>query len=457
MEAKMPDKEIHELTIKQTAAALAAKKFSVAELVNHYLERIAKYDGEIMAWALVDEDGALKAARRLDRELRQGKSRGVLHGIPIGVKDLMYTAGLRTEGGSKVFEGFIPEYDAAAVAKLREAGAIILGKTTTTSLGFFDPAPTRNPWNTAHTPGGSSSGSGAAVAARMCPAALGSQVGGSILRPAAFNGVVGFKPQIGRVSSYGSLASNWTMAHVGVITRSVEDTAVVFQEMAGFDPNDPISFDEPVPNCLTHLQSQRKPPRIGLVEKQFFEFADEEMRQETLEAAERFAGSGAIVEEVTLPASFANVQEIHPIISCVEAAVSHKENFSKFKAKYTPKISQTIEKGLAMPATEYARALYSRSQQMRDINPILAKYDILLTPATPGAAPRDLTTSGSPVMQIPWSMVGIPAINLPTGLNKGGMPLGIQLAGAAFAEDRLLRVARWCEKVLNVHLEPPLA
>lgn len=450
------DKELSRLTIKETLAGLARGDFSVVELVEHYLKRIEAWDKEIRAWALVDGQGARQRAQQLDADLRRGRLRGPLHGIPVGVKDLFYTAGLRTEAGSPLWAGFVPDEDARAVARLKEAGAIILGKTQTTPLGFFDPSPTLNPWNTAHTPGGSSSGSGAAVAAGMCPVALGTQVGGSVLRPAAYNGVVGFKPQLGRISTWGSLQSNWTLAHVGVITRTVEDAALVFPALAGYDPRDPFSLDEPVPDSLTHLESRRK-PRLGLVRRPFFDDAEEEMRRHTEEVARRLHEAGAAIEEVTLPASFASIQEIHPIIVCVEAAASHREGFARHREKYSPKISEMIEKGLTVPATDYAKALYSRRQQCADIRPLLNRFDALLTPAAPGAAPRDLTTTGNPVMQIPWSVVGVPALSLPTGLSQHGLPLGIQLVGPARDEPHLLRVGRWCEKVLNVSLEPPLA
>ena len=221
------NEEPFDLTVKDAVSAIKDGNLSCAELLNSCLERIDNLDGEIKAWTLVDREGAQEEARRLDKELSNGKQPGPLCGIPVGIKDIFYTAGLRTEAGSPLWSGFVPSYNAAAVLRLKEAGAIILGKTHTTEFAYFDPAPTRNPWNTTRTPGGSSSGSAAAVAARMCPLALGSQTVGSTLRPASYTGIVGFKPEHGRISTYGIMPMSWTMDHVGIFTRNVEDVALV--------------------------------------------------------------------------------------------------------------------------------------------------------------------------------------------------------------------------------------
>ncbi|MQY72212.1 MAG: amidase, partial [Dehalococcoidia bacterium] len=219
-------KQSHSLTIAEAASAIASGELTPSQLVNSCLERIDAVDGAIKAWVLVDREGALATARQLDSELARGQRRGALHGIPIGIKDIFYTAGLPTEAGSRAWAGFIPEYDATTVARLKTSGAVVLGKTHTTEFAVMDPAPTRNPWNTEHTPGGSSSGSGAGVATGMCSAALGSQTLGSVLRPAAYNGIVGFKPQHGRISIYGVVPVSPTLDHVGVLARTVKDAAL---------------------------------------------------------------------------------------------------------------------------------------------------------------------------------------------------------------------------------------
>ncbi|MFC1904208.1 amidase [Chloroflexota bacterium] len=449
------NKKPYELTINEVASALTEGELTSVQLVNSCLERIEALEERIQAWALVDQEGALEAARRLDQEALRGQRRGFLHGIPVGLKDIFYTAGLRTEAGSRSWSGFVPSYDATVVERLKEAGAIILGKTHSTEFAYQDTAPTRNPWNTSHTPGGSSSGSGAAVAAHMCPAALGSQTGGSVLRPAAYNGIVGFKPQYGRISTYGVVPLSWTMDHVGILTRTVEDSALIFQAVAGYDPQDLHSLNERVPDCLTSLDSQQK-LRLGLVRQHFFDHTNEEMQSHTEEIAEQLRQAGAGVEIVTLPTSFAELHEINRIIMSVESAAYHQEMFAIRKDQYRPKIRETIERGLSIPATEYAKMLQVRLQQQTAIGSLFSQVDALLTPGAPGTAPKDLTTTGAAVMQRPWTTIGLPSISLPTGLGQNGLPLAIQLVGAPMAEDRLLAVARWCERTLDVHLRPSL-
>ena len=445
----------HDLTITEAAAAIAKGELTSLQLVKSCLERIDALDEKIQAWALLDREGALETANYLDQELRRGQRRRPLHGIPVGIKDIFYTAGLRTEAGSPFWSGFVPSYDATTVTRLKEAGAVILGKTHTTEFAHLDPAPTHNPWNTAHTPGGSSSGSGAGVAAGMCLAALGSQTMGSVLRPAAFNGIVGFKAHHGRISAYGVVPVSWTLDHIGILARTVADAALVFQTIAGHDPRDYYSLDEIVPDCLVHLESQ-KTPRLGLVRQYFFEHADDEMRSHIEKVVECLRQAGAKVEEVVPPPSFATIRDTGRIIIAAEAATFHQEMFAEHKEQYGPGIRKLIEDGLTIQATEYARALQTRHQQRADIEPLLHQVDALLTPGAPGAAPYGLASTGNNVMHGPWSIMGVPSISLPTGLNQDGLPLAIQLAGPPKAEDHLLAVARWCEKVLNVHLRPPL-
>ncbi|HEY82425.1 MAG TPA: amidase [Dehalococcoidia bacterium] len=443
-----------DLTIAEAAAAMGEGKLSPSQLVSSCLERIDALEDKIQAWALVDRDGALETAQRLDQELRRGERRGPLHGIPVGIKDIFYTAGLRTEAGSPLWSGFVPSYDATVVVRLKEAGAIILGKTHTTEFAYLDPAPTRNPWHPEHTPGGSSSGSGAGVAAGMCLAALGSQTMGSVLRPAAYNGVVGFKPQQGRISTYGVVPLSPTLDHVGILARTVADAALIFQAIAGHDPRDYRSLAEPVPDCLSNLERQEA-PRLGLVRQFFYEHADAEMRAHIDSVAEHLSRAGARVEEVTLPPSFMSIMDNARVILAVEAAAYHEEKFGKHREQYRPGIGKLIEDGLAISATEYARALETRLEQIAGALPLLEQVDALLTPGAPGAAPKGLASTGSPVMQAPWTIMGVPAVSLPTGLSQDGLPLAIQLAGPPLAEDRLLAVARWCERALEVRLRPP--
>ncbi len=450
-----PIKQPYSLSITEAASAIASGKLTPSQLVKSCLERIDAFDGQIKAWALVDREGALNAARQLEQELAQGQRRSALHGIPVGIKDIFYTAGLPTEAGARAWAGFIPDYDATSVARLKEAGAIILGKTHTAEFAHRDPAPTRNPWNTEHTPGGSSSGSGAGVAAGMCLAALGSQTLGSVLRPAAYNGIVGFKPQHGRISTYGVMPVSPTLDHVGVLARTVTDAALVFQAIAGHDAKDTLSLDEPVPDCLAGLEKS-SPPRLGLVRALFYDHADEEMRRNTDESVARLRQAGATIKEITPPPSFTNIIDNSYTIQAFEAAESHRETFARHGDKYRPHIRKMVEDGLAIDTAAYEKALKVRLQQCSDMEPLLYEADALLTPGITGAAPRGLSSTGSAAMQAPWSIMGVPSIGLPSGLSRNGLPLAIQLAGPPRAEDRLLAVARWCESALKVNLRPPL-
>ena len=443
------------LSIAESASRIASGKLTPSQLVKSCLERIDAFDYKIKAWALVDREGALSTARRLEQELAQGKRRSALHGIPVGIKDIFYTAGLPTEAGSRAWAGFVPDYDATPVARLKEAGAIILGKTHTTEFAYFDPAPTGNAWNTEHTPGGSSSGSGASVAAGMCPAALGSQTMGSVLRPAAYNGIVGFKPQYGRISVYGVVPVSPVLDHVGILTRTVTDTALIFQAIAGHDSRDELSLNEPVPDCLAALEKQA-PPRLGLVRSLFYDNADDEMRQHTDKVVALLRQAGATIEEITPPPSFATIIDNARIIMAVEAAASHRESFARHGDKYRAGIRKLIEDGLAIAPADYQKALKVRLQQCSEMEPLLHQMDAMLTPGIPGPAPHGLASTGNPVMQAPWTIMGIPSISLPSGLSQSGLPLAIQLGGQPKAEDRLLAVARWCESALKTDLRPPL-
>ncbi|HYB74438.1 MAG TPA: amidase, partial [Candidatus Sulfotelmatobacter sp.] len=313
-----------ELTVAEAAERIRRGTLSPVALVEACLARIEALDEKLQAWVTVDRDGALAAARERDREATRGAIRGPLHGIPVGVKDIFYVGGLRCTAGSKVTADFVAPFDAASVARLRQAGAIILGKTQTTEFATFDPAPTHNPWKRGHTPGGSSSGSAAAVAARMVPCALGTQTAGSILRPASYCGVVGYKPTYGRVSRYGVFPVSWALDHIGSMARTVEDAALVAMAMAGHDPKDPGSLRAPVPDLRACL-ARRDPPRLGVVRDFFWEKAAPEVARHTDQVLERLAKAGARIEERPLAPSFAVGHAAHRIVMKAEMAEVHRD------------------------------------------------------------------------------------------------------------------------------------
>lgn len=444
------------LSLAQMAAQVKQGQLSPVELLESLLGRIDFLEPALQAWVTVDREGATAQARRLHGELRRGKIRGPLHGVPVGIKDIYYTAGLKTTGGSRVFEDFVPQEDATSVQRLRKAGAVILGKTATTEFAYADPAPTRNPWNPEHTPGGSSSGSAAAVASFMCPAACGSQTGGSILRPAAYCGVVGLKPTYGRISRYGVMALSWSLDHVGFLTRTVEDAAILLGVLAGRDPRDPTASGAPVADYGRAARGVRRPPRIGLLRQFFLENSGEEVVRATEESVRKLRRAGAQVKEVKMPPSFGAVHDAHRIIMRTEAASYHEKTFSEHRDLYRPKIRELVAAGMLVPALDYLRALKIKGIFRREMESLLGPFECLLTPTTSSPAPRGLSSTGDPWFQSPWSFSGLPTITLPSSLTAAGLPLGLQLVGGAFAEEKLLAAARWCERTLGVSLAPPL-
>jgi Asp-tRNA(Asn)/Glu-tRNA(Gln) amidotransferase A subunit family amidase len=330
-----------------------------------------------------------------------------------------------------------------------------LGKAVTTEFATGDPSPSINPWDHAHTPGGSSSGSSVAVAARMCPAALGSQTGGSTCRPAAYNGIVGLKPSYGRISRYGVIPVSWSLDTVGILVRTVEDAAILLGAMAGHDPNDPGSSAEAVPDYRGALDRLQGPPRIGLLREFFLEQCDEEMRKQTEDAAQSLAQAGATIEEVGLPESFATCHAVQRIIMNTECAAFHEELFREHADDYSSRLRSSIEAGMLTPAVRYLQAQRMRRRLSREMNALAGRFDALLMPSTPTPAPRDLSTTGDPLFQSPWTSAGLPTVTIPSGLSASGLPMGVQLAGPRFGEAHLLAVARWCESTLGVDLMPP--
>jgi aspartyl-tRNA(Asn)/glutamyl-tRNA(Gln) amidotransferase subunit A len=447
----------HALTATEAAGEIRAGRLTATALVEACLRRIEAVDPAIEAWVTVDRVGALEAAARLDAEARHGQFRGPLHGIPVGLKDIFHAAGLKTTAGARGFADSVPAEDAVCVARLRGAGAVILGKLHTTEFAFADPAVTRNPWHPDRTPGGSSSGSAAAVAARMVPVALGSQTVGSTLRPAAFCGVVGLKPTYGRISRRGVVAVAWSLDHVGIFARSVADAALLLSVMAGHDPGDPGSAAAPIPELGPLLSGvPDRPPRLGVVAAPFRERATTEMRAHLDDVVGRLRSRGARVETVDLPPIAETLISAVQVVVRSEAAAYHADLHREHAEAYRPRIRAAIEAGMCIPVHLYLRAQRVRREARRALGALLARVDALLMPPAPGAAP-DRRTTGDASFNAPWSGTGVPQIALPTGLGADWLPLGVQLIGAPLAEARLLAAARWVEAVLGAGAAPPEA
>ena len=447
--------ELHELTATEAARMIREGETTSVQLMEALLDRTSALEPRLKAWVYLDQEQALLDAEQKQRELEGGTPVGPLHGVPVGLKDIYYTARIPTTACSRLYADFVPGYDATTVALLKGAGAIVMGKTVTTEFACMDPSPTLNPWNPFHTPGGSSSGSAVSVASCMCPVALGSQTVGSVLRPASYNGVVGFKPSFGRVSRYGVIPVSWSLDHVGWMSRSVEDAALLLQVLAGPDLNDPVASHEPTPDYLEGLDSAPT-PRIGVVRQFFYDHADEEVQRHTDAAVERLRSAGASVEDVALPNSINTAIEDQQVIMAVEGAAFHQRMFEKRGTEYQPKLREMLGRGLRTSSAVYSRAQEHRQQFIVEMARLAEQVDVLLTPSTPTPALADLTNTGNTMFQGPWTSCGLPVITIPSGLAGSGLPLGIQMAGASFREKELLAAARWCEKVMAVDLALPL-
>ena len=445
----------YQMTLAQSAQEIRSGNLSPVDLARDLMDRIYSLDPALQAWVTVDREAVLGAAQDRERDLQNGTTLGPIHGAPIGLKDIFYTQGMKTTACSRIYADFVPSYDATSVAKIKASGGIVLGKAVTTEFATSDPSPTRNPWNPAHTPGGSSSGSAVAVATGMCSAALGSQTGGSTCRPAAYNGIVGLKATYGRISRYGVIPVSWSLDTVGILTRDVQDAAIMLQVLSGHDPNDPGSSPVATPDFLSQVDAYEGPPRIGLIGGFFQQHATEEVWEHTREIAERLAQAGASVVELELPASFSTAHSCQRIVMNVECAAFHQETFRERADEYGARIRAGIEMGMLIPGADYLQAQRLRRVFRRDMVECLSGVDVALTPAVPAPAPRDLNTTGDAAFQSPWTSSGLPTVVVPSGLNPEGLPLAIQLAAAPWEEGRLLGAAKWCENVMGVHLTPP--
>lgn len=437
---------LHQLSATLAAEMIRQKEISPVELVEALLQRIDALEPSIKAWVMVDRDGALAAARRCEQEI--GKvDPGPLYGVPVGVKDIFHAAGLPTTCGSPIFQNRIAPYDATSVARLREAGAIVLGKTVTVQFAHFDPPPTRNPWNHLRTPGGSSSGTAAAVASQMVAVGLGSQTGGSILRPAAYCGTVGLKPTYGRISRFGVAPASWSLDHVGHLTRSVADAALLLQVMAGHDSRDKASATAAVGNYLQAAKGKDKAPRLGLVLDEEGR-AQPEVAAHVAQIASRFEKAGAEILEVRFPTRMSELIAIRSLICEVESSALHAHLHRERAEDYGREIRALVEIGQLVPGPIFIQAQRLRRKWRPQVEKMFHGVDCLLMPTVYNVAP-DTSTTGDSSFQAVWSLFGQPSICLPSGLSQEGLPLSVQLVAPAFEEETLLSAAAWCEAVLD--------
>jgi Asp-tRNA(Asn)/Glu-tRNA(Gln) amidotransferase A subunit family amidase len=395
----------------------------------------------VEAWAYLDPEHALTQARARDQDRREGKPVGPLHGVPVGIKDIFDTGDMPTEDGSALHAGRTPDHDATAVAMLRAAGAVIMGKTVTTEFATYTPGKTRNPHNPAHTPGGSSSGSAAAVAAGMVPLALGSQTNGSVIRPAAFCGVYGFKPTHGLVPRGGVLKLSRTLDHVGVFARTLEDVALAAEQLVGHDPRDPDTRPRArVPFVDTLAQEPPLPPLLAYVKGPAWERATPETQAAFAELA---AALGERIVEVEMPASARQSLDWHREIMAAEMAATLDRDWEQGRERLSPTLRTMLERGRAAKALDYQRARARLSLLNEGFDEIFERCDAIVTPAAPGTAPAGLQATGDPSFCTLWTLCGMPALNLPLMRGEDGLPMGVQLVGRRDSDARLLRTARW--------------
>ena len=452
--------------MEQIAALYARRKLSPVELVQMFLGRIERLNPQLNAYLSVTAERALAEARAAEKEIfgsrgrRRRRHRGPLHGIPIALKDNIWTRGVRTTAGSKILSDFIPSEDASVARRLRRAGAIVLGKTNlhefaygvTTNNPHF--GPTRNPWDTARIPGGSSGGSAAAIAAGLCAASLGSDTGGSIRIPAALCGIVGLKPTFGRVSCHGVVPLCPSFDHVGPLARTVADAALLLGATSGRDPRDAATVRVPVPDYRRALRKPLRRFRLGRPREYFWEKLDAEVRGVVEAAARSFEESGAEIEEVALP-HVAESVEPSAQIALAEARHFHETAgyFPTRAADYSEEVRKRLEKGAGVRAVDYLKALEARKVVQADFAAAFARVDAIFAPTVPVAAPcigEERVNIGSEEESVrsallrlnrPANLTGLPAISIPCGFTRAGLPVGLQLIGRAFDEATLLRVA----------------
>jgi aspartyl-tRNA(Asn)/glutamyl-tRNA(Gln) amidotransferase subunit A len=457
------------LSVAEAAARLRRKEFSPVELTEACLQRIAKSDGQLHAFITVTADLALEQARQAERELMRGSDRGPLHGIPIALKDLYATKGIRTTCHSAVLQDWVPDFTATAAVKLTEAGAVLLGKLGMHEFAFGGPsidAPfpaVRNPWNTAHVPGGSSSGSGAALAAGLCLGALGSDTGGSIRTPSSHCGIAGIKPTYGRVSRCGVVPLSWSLDHAGPMSRSVEDCALLLQVIAGHDSNDPTSAQVAVPDFRVDMKHEIKGLRIGVPRENWFgEQKGTDPDTETVfdAALKTLESLGAIVVAID-GRPFATARKANQTILIAEAYSYHEKRFQQAPETFGTSVRRRMLEGAFLSAADYIAALRARTVLSEQIRANFSRVDVFATPTAP--RPPEAFDALDPNEQNlrpnftnPFNLTGLPAISVPCGFTRGNLPVGLQIAAQPFDEATVFRVAYAFEQTTDWHKLRPV-
>jgi aspartyl-tRNA(Asn)/glutamyl-tRNA(Gln) amidotransferase subunit A len=467
----MANAELCFLSITQMAEQLRKKAVSPVELTQAYIDRITAVDGQLNSYLSVTTDRALQEARLAESEILANDYRGPLHGIPLAHKDIVATRGIHTTCASKVLRNNVPDYDATVIERLQRAGSILLGKLNMNEFATMLPSlhfgRVNNPWNRAHSPGGSSSGSGAAVAAGLCAGSLGTDTGGSIRIPAAFCGIVGLKATHGRVSLFGVTPLAWSLDHIGPMTRTVKDAALMLQAIAGYDARDLVSRNTPVADYTAKLTGDIAGLRLGVPKQFFAEYTDPEVTAAFKAAVAVLSGLGARVEEVELPALDDAWSDIAQVILNGEANAWHESYLATQAADYGPGVRKFLERGKSTGAVDYVRAQRAKVQLCRDMEAAFANVDALLTPGELVPPPlheaRTATIDGREVSLMaalisatcPFNLTGQPALTVPCGFTRSQLPLALQIVGKAFDEATVLQIGHAYEQQTSWHRQRP--
>ncbi|HEY0857829.1 MAG TPA: amidase [Albitalea sp.] len=429
------------MSATEAVRRLAAGELSARDYAQALLERVDEVDPVVQAWAHLDPAHLLAQADAADERHRLGEPDGALFGIPVGIKDIIDTADLPTEDGTVLHAGRMPAEDAVVVRRLRAAGGLVMGKTVATELATYAPGKTRNPHHAGHTPGGSSSGSAAAVAAGMVPLAIGTQTNGSVLRPASFCGVYGFKPSAGLIARTGILTQSPPLDAVGVFGRTLDDVALLAQTLAGHDPRDPLTRLRATPPLVRLAASEAPlPPTLAWVATPFWDRVAPDARAAFEELVEVLAQRVAPFE---LPPSAADAITWHRTVMEADLAGSFELEYERGRERLSESLRSQIERGRAVTAVAYRAALARVPVLLDSLDSVFDHFDALVTPATLGTAPEGLANTGDPLMCTLWTFLGLPTLSLPLLHGENGLPIGVQLVGRRGDDARLLRTARW--------------
>ena len=446
------------LSLADAARLVRRKKISPVELTQACLSRIEKLNPRLNAFITVNADSALAAARSAEADINRDAWKGPLHGIPVAVKDLLDTAGVRTTAGSALFKDRVPQQDAEVVRRLKAAGAVLLGKLNMHEFAFGGSSAfsyfgaVRNPWNIAYSPGGSSGGSAAAVAAQLCYAAIGSDTGGSIREPASYCGIVGLKPTYGLVSTRGVVPLSWSLDHIGPMCRTVEDAALLLQPIAGYDPLDTNSIEAAIPDYAKAMQRKVSTLRLGIPRAVFYETLDPEIEQAVNEALRVLGRLTASTREVELPA-----YKTLPVVGA-EAYAFHAPYFTKTPELYQPMTRQRLERGAQVTAAAYIEGRRELDRLRRAVGSVFSTVDLLITPTTPilpatiqeAADSPNVPAAGGVAPSLrntqPFDVYGLPSISVPCGFSRGGLPIGLEISGPRLGEPVVLALAQAYEQ-----------